>query len=145
MATVEKRPLSEEELADRDRLVAAWERYKNGHPGASQIWLAQATGLGTQGLISQYFRGIIPLNVRALLAICAQIGANPAEVSPRLAKDVQAIQDTVTLQGISAIAQKVIEAVIRADRAGEPETTFKLMLRMLPDPDEPFDIESPSP
>lgn len=45
----------------------------------------------------------------------------------------------------SAAAKAVIDAVLKADRMGEPETTFKLMLRMLPDPDEPFDIEAPAP
>ncbi|HDR9036088.1 TPA: hypothetical protein QDB07_003596 [Burkholderia vietnamiensis] len=132
MATVEKRPLTEEEIAERDRLVVAWNRYKATHPGASQIWLAEATGLGTQGLISQYLRGIIPLNVRALLAICAQIGANPADISPRLAKDIQSIQDSVGLEGVSEAARKVIDAIIRADKAGEPAETFKYILRLLP-------------
>lgn len=138
MATVEKRPLTEEEIAERDRLVDAWERYKATHPGASQIWLSRATGLGTQGLISQYLRGIIPLNVRALLAICAQIGANPADISPRLAKDVQSIHDSAGLDGLSDAARKVIDAVIRADRAGEPPETFKYILRLLPNDEEPL-------
>ncbi|MDN7814876.1 hypothetical protein [Burkholderia vietnamiensis] len=136
MATVEKRPLTEEEIAERDRLVAAWKRYKESHPGASQIWLSRATGLGTQGLISQYLRGIIPLNVRALLAICAQIGANPAEISPRLAKDVQSIRSPARLDDLSEAARKVVDAVIRADRAGEPAETFKYILRLLPADEE---------
>lgn len=42
-------------------------------------------------------------------------------------------------------AKAVIDAVLRADRMGEPESTFKLMLRMLPDSEEPFDIEAPGP
>ncbi|WP_048996779.1 helix-turn-helix domain-containing protein [Burkholderia multivorans] len=45
----------------------------------------------------------------------------------------------------STAAKAVIDAVLKADRMGEPETTFRLILRMLPDPDEPFDIESPIP
>lgn len=32
----------------------------------------------------------------------------------------------------SELARAVIDAVIKADQAGEPETTFKLILRMLP-------------
>jgi len=32
----------------------------------------------------------------------------------------------------SESARAVIDAILKADRAGEPETTFKLMLRMLP-------------
>jgi transcriptional regulator with XRE-family HTH domain len=45
----------------------------------------------------------------------------------------------------STAAKAVIDAVLKADRMGEPETTFKLIIRMLPDPDEPFDIEAPAP
>ncbi|KVP90012.1 hypothetical protein [Burkholderia ubonensis] len=145
MATVEKRPLTEDELADRDRLVEAWRRYKSAHPGASQIWLAEATGLGTQGLISQYFRGVIPLNVKALLAICAQIGADPVEISPRLARDLPSTERGAAQTSVSSAAQALIDAILKADKAGEPAQTFALMLRMLPDPDEPFRLEDPSP
>ncbi|MBU9618102.1 helix-turn-helix domain-containing protein [Burkholderia multivorans] len=45
----------------------------------------------------------------------------------------------------SDAARALIDAIIKADKAGEPVQTFALMLRMLPDPDEPFDIESPIP
>lgn len=138
MATVEKRPLTVEELADRDRLVAAWNRYKSEHPGASQTWLAEETGLGTQGLISQYFRGVIPLNVRALLAICARIGADPSHISPTLARDVPPSHGSIDLAEVSPAAREVIEAILRADRSGEPAQTFKFMLRMLPDENEPL-------
>lgn len=136
MATVEKRPLTAEEQEDRARLVAEWDRYKRDHPGASQAWLAQETGLGTQGVISQYFRGIIPLNVRALLAICARIDADPALVSPRLTRDISRAGDNLDLKGVSPIARALIGAIIRADKSGEPETTFSVMLRMLPDEGE---------
>ncbi|WP_240202641.1 hypothetical protein [Burkholderia sp. LMG 13014] len=145
MATVEKRELTVEELADRDRLVAAWNRYKSEHRGASQIWLAESTGLGTQGLISQYLRGIIPLNVKALLAICAQIGAAPTDISPRLARDLPQIERSTSPDSASPAAQTLINAILKADKAGEPAQTFMLMLRMLPDPDEPFRLEDPAP
>ncbi|MDC6130800.1 helix-turn-helix domain-containing protein [Burkholderia gladioli] len=39
----------------------------------------------------------------------------------------------------SAAAKALIDVVLRADKAGEPAQTFELMLRMLPDPSEPFD------
>ncbi|WVN03753.1 helix-turn-helix transcriptional regulator [Burkholderia multivorans] len=45
----------------------------------------------------------------------------------------------------SDAARTLIDAILRADKSGEPAQTFALMLRMLPDPDEPFDIESPIP
>ncbi|MCO1402857.1 helix-turn-helix domain-containing protein [Burkholderia multivorans] len=45
----------------------------------------------------------------------------------------------------SDAARTLIDAILRADKSGEPAQTFALMLRMLPDPDEPFDIEAPAP
>lgn len=86
MATVPKRELTEEEKADAARLRAAWEAFKQRTPGASQAWLGKATGLGTQGLIGQYLGGVIQLNLVALISICIEIGANPIEISPRLAE-----------------------------------------------------------
>ncbi|WP_175760495.1 hypothetical protein [Burkholderia anthina] len=84
MATVEKRPLTDEERAEAARLRDAWAKYKDKHPGATQQWLGSASELGSQGLMGQYLRGIIPLNLRALVSICAQIGVRPEEISPRL-------------------------------------------------------------
>lgn len=43
----------------------------------------------------------------------------------------------------SAGAKALIDAILKADKAGEPAQTFALMLRMLPNPDEPFRLEDP--
>lgn len=137
MATVEKRTLTPEEIADSNRLAAAWDSYKQTHPGASQVWLGKVTGLGTQGVISQYMRGIIPLNVKALLAISAQIGVDPGEISPRLARILPTGQTELDISGISADARRAIDAIVRADRAGESPEAFKLVLRLFPENDEP--------
>lgn len=88
MATVDKRELTAEETQEAARLRAAWSAYKSEHKGATQGWLAASAGLGTQGAVGQYLRGIIPLNVRALLAICAQIEVDPREISTRLTRDI---------------------------------------------------------
>jgi phage repressor protein C with HTH and peptisase S24 domain len=84
-----RRTLTAEETAEARRLAAAWVLYRAEHPGVTQAWLASETGLGTQGAVSQYLRGVIPLNVEALMAICRVIGANPSHISPRLAKIVE--------------------------------------------------------
>ena len=84
MATVEKRLLTEEERAEAARLREAWLAFKQKNPGATQEWLGAATKLGSQGLVGQYLRGIIPLNLKALVAICSQIGVRSETVSPRL-------------------------------------------------------------
>lgn len=43
----------------------------------------------------------------------------------------------------SAAARDLIGAILEADKAGAPEQEFKLILRMIPDPNEPFDMNLP--
>lgn len=81
---MKRRELTAEERGEAERLRAAWESYRAAHDGATQTWLAAEAGLGTQGAVSQYLRGVIPLNLQALLAICKVIEADPRAISPRL-------------------------------------------------------------
>ncbi len=87
-----KRMLTNEEVSDAQRLASAWEKYGEHHNGATQLWLANVTGLGTQSTISQYLRGIIPLNHKALLAICDAINIDPANISPTLSRTISGIR-----------------------------------------------------
>jgi hypothetical protein len=82
--TVEKRALTQEELADAGRLRAAWETYKNNGKGRTQVLLASETGLGKQSLIGQYMNGIIPLNPKAVLAFARVMNVRPAAISPSM-------------------------------------------------------------
>lgn len=84
MATVKKRPLTVEEIEAAKRLKEAWKAFQDRNPGASQDWLAKQTGLGNQSLIGQYLNAQIQLNLKALLAICAVIGADAKHISPEL-------------------------------------------------------------
>lgn len=79
-----RRPLTPEEQGEADRLASFWKEFREKNPGATQAWLATASGLGTQGAVSQYLRGVIPLNLQALMSICRVIDADPYYVSPRL-------------------------------------------------------------
>jgi SOS-response transcriptional repressor LexA len=90
MATVPKRPLTEEEIADAQRLRLAWEAYKSqpANKGATQTWLGRVAGVGKQSVISQYLNAEIQLNLKVLLAICQVIGADPAVISPTLSKTI---------------------------------------------------------
>ncbi len=100
MATVPKRPLTAEEIADARRLMVAWKDYQEDNPGATQEWLAGITGLGNQTLISQYMTGKIQLNHKALLAICSAIKAKPEKISPTLASTIpQAMQENIASKG----------------------------------------------
>ena len=85
MATVKKRPLTDEEKADAVRLKAAWKDFQLENTGATQEWLANVTGLGGQSVIGQYLNGYIQINLKALLSICQVIGADPKKISPSLA------------------------------------------------------------
>jgi len=85
---MKRRALTPEEQDEAQRLSSCWNEFRTTHPDATQSWLAEASGLGTQGAVSQYLRGAIPLNLHALLAMCRVIHADPDHVSPRLMERV---------------------------------------------------------
>lgn len=89
---MKRRELTQEEQAEAERLKSAWESYRARNEGATQTWLAAEAGLGTQGAVSQYLRGVIPLNLPALLAICRVIEASPRAISPRLMEVVSQVK-----------------------------------------------------
>src|SRR5437764_11675008 len=80
-----RRELTDEEREEARRLSNAWDVFKAENRGSSQAWLAAESGLGTQGAVFQYLRGVIPLNLTSLLAICRVLRLDPREISPRLA------------------------------------------------------------
>ncbi|KAE8757339.1 hypothetical protein FSO04_24275 [Paraburkholderia madseniana] len=82
--TIQRHRLSDEEKAEAARLRAIWESFKVAHPGVSQEWLGNATGIGGQSAVSQYLRGEIMLNFANLIKFCNVLGANPSDISPRL-------------------------------------------------------------
>lgn len=88
---MKRRDLTEEEQGEAERLAHVWAEYKAANKGATQEWLGSETGLGTQGAVGQYLRGVIPLNLDALLALSRVIGADPMFISPRLAGKIQAV------------------------------------------------------
>lgn len=84
MPKMKRRELTEEEKQEAERLSRAWIAYKKDNAGATQTWLGAETGIGSQGAVGQYLRGVIPLNFEALMAICRVIDADPHAISPRL-------------------------------------------------------------
>lgn len=92
-----RRPLTDEEHADAQRLSAAWRAYKAKNRGATQAWLATETGIGTQGALGQYLRGAIPLNMPALLALARVLQVAPEEISPRLASPMRRVLEWAAL------------------------------------------------
>lgn len=64
--------------AAAERLWAEWQARKMDR-GLTQDIMATKLG-GTQGLVSQYLHGKIPLNFRALLLFCDALGIEPARI-----------------------------------------------------------------
>lgn len=88
MRFMKRRELTQEEQEESKRLASVWSFYKDANTGATQTWLGAATGIGSQGAVGQYLRGVIPLNIDALMAFCRVLGADPHLISPRLADKV---------------------------------------------------------
>jgi len=88
-------PLSPAQKADAARLNAFYEEWKSSRKSqglpASQEVAASLLGFSTQSAVSQYVRGNIPLNVRALIKFAELFGRQPAEISPDLAKEIKKI------------------------------------------------------
>lgn len=85
-----RRDLTPDELADAERLDAAYRRWKASEKAAgrtvTQETLAQDCGWSGQSAFSQYSKGRIPLNLEALVKLSNALGVSPREISPRLAE-----------------------------------------------------------
>ncbi|MDR8087817.1 hypothetical protein KPB05_10125 [Burkholderia gladioli] len=114
----------------------------------SQAEFGAKYGIGTQGMVWQYLNGHRPLNIAAATAFSIGLDAPIGTFSPRLADEITRAYGQVTGDGdhrLSPAAAAVVSAVRKADKAGEPVQTFTLMLRMVPDHDEPLDGTLPNP
>ncbi|MFS2113317.1 helix-turn-helix transcriptional regulator [Herbaspirillum frisingense] len=112
-----RRALTPEEELEAGRLRTAWTLYKASNPGATQTWFAAESGLGTQGVVSQYMRGIIPLNLPALLALCKVIGADPKVISPRL---TAALEGVVSMDEHGETPTRRVRVISDEDGAADP-------------------------
>ena len=77
------RPLSEEHQQDAIRLKDIWEQRKEKLL-LSQAKAASMMGFKSQGAISQYINGRVPLGVEAALKFCKVLQCNLYEISPRM-------------------------------------------------------------
>jgi hypothetical protein len=126
MAKRELTPIEQEEAR---RLGEAWSSFKQNNPHATQTWLAAESGLGTQGAVGQYLRGVIPLNLDALIRICGVLGVDPRAVSPRLSGPLTSFVRSATRLGrIQRILEtnnwKVVFLSEFDRRAFSPETHY---------------------
>ena len=80
------RKLSEEQIADAQRLKSLWEREFKGK--ISQEEVAHRCGWKTQGAFNQYLNGKIPIGLQALLKMSRALGVDPSRISPGLAAEI---------------------------------------------------------
>lgn len=140
MTGMTRRPLTPEEEADAKRLAYEWAQFRMANPSATQSWLAAASGLGTQGAVSQYLRGAIPLNVHALTSICRVINADPYYISPRLMSNLFGAQPVALLSEesqprVDIAAPRLLEPMrqftkVEAAGPGDPRLTLIPKVRL---------------
>jgi hypothetical protein len=80
--TVEKRPLTDDEVADAERLKSLWLRFRESDKARTQAWLAEKTALGNQSLVGQYLNAHIQLNPQGGLGVCTRIGCSSVQDQP---------------------------------------------------------------
>lgn len=102
-----RRPLTDEELAESQRLKAIYEQKKSASRAAgkslTQADVADACGWSGQSAFSQYATGKVPLNVEALLKLSKALGFDPVDVSPRLMRGITNPQSGSPVAGLGDI------------------------------------------
>lgn len=93
------KPLTDEQLQDAIRLKSLFLRRKEADPSLTQEKLAFQCGWKTQGTITQYFNGRIPLNLGALYKFAEALDARLDEISPSLAAAVGSLQKNTIDRG----------------------------------------------
>lgn len=88
-------PLSADQKADAARLKAIYESKKR-ELRLTQDTLASACGWESQGTVSQYLNGKIPLNLDAALKFAEKLQCSVSEFSPRLAETLSLSSNTQT-------------------------------------------------
>tara|TARA_R110000796_G_scaffold67463_1_gene154951 strand:+ start:152 stop:889 length:738 start_codon:yes stop_codon:yes gene_type:complete len=71
--------------AEAARLKAIYKARKAADKNLNQYVVAEQCGWSSQGTVSQYINGGMPLNIQALLRLAKALDFQPKEVSPRLA------------------------------------------------------------
>ena len=74
------RLLTDEAKLEAKLLNEAWLSFKKQNPNFTQEELAHRCGWKTQGAVSQYLHGRIPLNATALSRISKVLGVKPEEI-----------------------------------------------------------------
>lgn len=118
-----RRKLTSEEARAAERLTALFLAQKE-KTGLSQLALALACGWQTQGTVSQYLLGKIPLNAEAVVRFANFFKVPPAEIYPELASglgmtttpNLDQYSQSASTTSVSPKAQELIELIAELDR-----------------------------
>lgn len=80
---MERRQLTESDLAAAKRLRAIWDQ-KKGELGLTQEKAAEAMGYSTQGAVGHYLNGRAPLNTDAIFKFANLLRVSPIDIRPEL-------------------------------------------------------------
>ncbi len=85
---MKRRNLTENETKMAENLRRLWDEKKKEQQiigkKLTQETAAELMGYDTQGAVSQYLTGKIPLNTDAILLFCKVLGCNPSQINPNL-------------------------------------------------------------
>lgn len=123
------KPLNSEQLEEAAKLKKAVESYQEKHPELTQELLAHLCGWKTQGAVSQYLHGKIPLNPRALARFSKAIDIAPEEISPGLAELIVDLEREIFISvpssGFEKAALPKAAKTKYADPEGEKDFSFR--------------------
>lgn len=107
-------PLSPEQRADAARLKAIYIAKKR-ELHLTQESLAAACGWESQGTVSQYLNGRIPLNVDAAVKFARHLGVSVSDFSESIANNLYALRDAD-----HTTAKNAVSVLLSDSRSGQP-------------------------
>lgn len=122
-AAPRKAKVTEEHLAESQRLRTLWAAYKAKPAALTQEKFGAEFDIGSQGAVNQFLKGDTPLSMKAAKGFAKGLGVSLAAFSPRLAAEV------VEMAGI---VPRPTPSLLQLD---EMEAQLVLMFRRL-DPDQ---------
>lgn len=94
-----KRQLTAEEKQIADRLKEIWNEKKKTLGIGSQEKLAHLMGYTTQGSVTQYLNGIIPISLEVGIKFAEQLRVLPSDINPQWGNYDAVLREKVTPSG----------------------------------------------
>lgn len=116
--------LSNEQREDAARLRKIWAEKKP----MTQERFAAEYGLGTQGNLTQYLNGHIPVNLEAAIRFANGLGVSVEDISPRLAKITAMLPRSMSAPQLPLQVEVLVERVM----AITPEQRQEFLNAVLP-------------